>query len=43
MTTEYKSRAEVKKEYPGCIVAVVCGGFAVFYSAEDYQTWKNQK
>jgi hypothetical protein len=43
LATEYKNKAAVKKEYPGCVVVVVCGGWMVFDSNADYQKWKNQK
>lgn len=40
---DYPSVAAVKKEYPGQIVKRVTGGWMVFDTATDYDTWKAQK
>lgn len=41
---EFSSRKEVKKAYPAAAKIVkVCGGWAVFETIADYNTWKNQK
>ena len=39
-----KTRKEVVKEYPDHVKIVkVTGGYAVFETWDDYETWKNQK
>lgn len=41
---DYKNKSEVRKEYPDAIVIKkVCGGWYIFSSQIEYQTWKNQK
>jgi hypothetical protein len=42
--TEYKTRAAVVKAYPGAAKIIkACGGWAVFETVADYETWRNQK
>ncbi len=44
LETEYRNRAAVVKAYPGAAKIVkVCGGWAVFETVADYETWRNQK
>jgi len=38
-----KSRYLLKKEFSGCKIVKVCGGYHVFESYADYKTWKGQK
>jgi hypothetical protein len=41
---ESKSRKEVVAAYPDAAKIVkVCGGYKVFETIADYETWKNQK
>ena len=41
---EYGSKANVQKEYPSATKIVkVTGGWAVFETWTDYETWKKQK
>ncbi len=41
---QYKNRKDVEAAYPAAekIVAVV-GGYAVFDTHQDYETWRNQR
>ena len=39
-----KTRKQVKEEYPDHVKIVkVEGGYAVFETWDDYETWRNQK
>ena len=39
-----KSNKEAKREYPGAAKIVkVTGGYAVFDTITDWETWKNQR
>jgi hypothetical protein len=38
-----KTRDQVKKENPLKVIRRVNGGWLVFESVQEYQTWKNQK
>ena len=41
---EYRSRREVAREYSWAYAIVkVCGGWAVFDTADDYKTWRGQR
>lgn len=41
---EYRSRREVAREYTWAYAIVkVCGGWAVFDTADDYKTWRGQR
>lgn len=41
---DYKSRAEVAKSYPSAVkILRVDGGWIVFETYTDYETWRNQK
>jgi hypothetical protein len=38
-----KQKKEVESDHPGSIVKKVDGGWIVFDTSDDYETWKNQK
>lgn len=41
---ECKSRSVVKRRYPwAAVIAAADGGFWVFESTQDFETWKGQK
>ena len=41
---EAKTAAEAKKLYPGAAkIKKVTGGYMIFESISEYETWKNQK
>ena len=41
---DYKDREAVAAAYPEAArIVKVCGGWAVFATERDYQTWRNQK
>lgn len=40
--SEYKTRKAVNTEYPDATrIVKVCGGWAVFATESDYQTWRH--
>lgn len=41
---DYKSRREVEDAHPeAAVIKAVCGGWAVFSTYENYETWRGQK
>ena len=39
-----KTITECKKQYPGyAVYAKVFGGFQIFYTVVEYNTWRSQK
>lgn len=40
---DYRTIADVKREYPGQIVKRVTGGWMVFDTVSDYETWRHQR
>lgn len=40
----YANRGEVEDAHPAAaVIKAVCGGWAVFETYEDYETWRRQK
>lgn len=40
----YANRGEVEEAHPAAaVIKTVCGGWAVFETYEDYETWRRQK
>ena len=40
---DYRTIADVKREYPGQIVKRVTGGWMVFDTVSDFETWRRQR